>query len=281
MFQEETFANEIPEPLQKLAALLSMPPTQDWDEYRHSFIQRWGRKPDVERWQMKEVGLSETKKNQVIAVLDELDLISPWFPKRKTYDYAILPGSTAPSMKARLDWLAEQWDSGVRFSQLVVLAGQRPLTPKIDRFPEVMAALLPKKSSLPESFNKENAPLHETEAIRLILYYYPYPSEMEKVPVKIIDSPRQWQGGHWGRCHTATTIKDWLEHSPKPGSMLVISSQPSAHYQDAVFRREMPKSFTIETSTAGLPPGYSMAVLLDAVATWLRSSSVPPSPKHL
>ena len=276
MFQEETFASDVPQPFQKLAALLSMEPTEDWDEFRHSFIARWGRKPDQERWQMTEVILPEIKQTQVMEALDELGLISPWKPKKEHYDYAVLPGSTVPSMKARLDWLVQQWREGIRFNQLVVLTGQRPLTPGIDRFADVMAGLLPNNSSLPTSFNGANAPMHETEAARLLLYYYPYPEGMEQVPVKFVDCPRIWQGGHWGRCHTGTTVKDWLEYSPKPGTTLVISSQPSAHYQDAVFRRHLPQTFTIETSTAGMAQGFSMAVLLDAVATWLRASEVPP-----
>ena len=225
---------------------------------------------------MKDVGLSPSRKEQVMQILNELGMIAPWTPQRAQYDYVILPGSTVPSMKARLNWLAQQWRNGIRFQQLVVLTGQRPLTPGIDHISEVMAELLPKKSSLPATFTGANAPMHETEAARLLLYYYPYPQGMEKVPVKFVDSPRIWQGGHWSRCHTATTVKDWLAYSPEPGSMLVISSQPSAHYQDAVFRREMPKSFNIETSTAGMSRSFSMAILLDAVATWLRASDAPP-----
>ncbi|MTI12248.1 hypothetical protein [Sansalvadorimonas verongulae] len=276
MFQEETFASEIPQPFQKLASLLAMPPSENWDEFRHSFISHWGRKPGQERWQMKEVGLSPSRKEQVLQVLNELGMTSSWAPKETQYDYAILPGATVPSMKARLDWLAKQWQNGTRFKQIVVLTGQRPLTPEIDHISEVMAGLLPENSSLPTTFTGSNAPMHETEAARLLLYYYPYPQGMERVPVKFVDSPRCWQGGHWSRCHTATTVKDWLEYSPKPGAMLVISSQPSAHYQDSVFRREMPKGFAVETSTASLTQGYPMAVLLDAVATWLRTSDEPP-----
>ena len=48
MFQEETFASATPRPFQKLASLLAMPPAKNWDEFRHSFITRWGRKPDLE-----------------------------------------------------------------------------------------------------------------------------------------------------------------------------------------------------------------------------------------
>ena len=276
---QQTYAHEIPPAFEKVGELLAMPATNSWADFRSNFMSRWGRKPGQERWQMEEVHLEPETHKQVMETLHHLGLTNAWLPQNKTYDYAILPGATFPSMKTRLDWLAEQWQRGVRFQQLVVLAGQRPLTPEVDRFQEIMSSLSSTESGAKRKtfpMNDKTAPMHETEAARLLLHYYPLPEGMEQVPVQIIDSPRKWQGDSWGRSHTADTVRDWLAYSPKPGTALVISNQPSAHYQDAVFRRHLPSTFSIETSTAEIGKNYSMAIILDGVATWLRICEQPP-----
>ena len=260
---------ETPQEFLILASILDMPEQRDWRAYREMFIERWGRKPDQERWQMPEVQLSSEKKKQLFKVLDQLGVISAWMPLQQDYHYAILPGSTLPNMMHRLDWLAKLWTQGHRFDQLVVLTGQRPLTHNIDRVREVFSMLVPTRA---QSIAEQHYPLHETEAARLLLHYYSYPEGMEHVPVKIVDSPRKWQNHSWHRSHTTDTVESWLEYNPKPGSVLMITNQPSAHYQSSAFNRALPDSFHLDTSAPAVPDQTPVVVILDGISTWLRAS---------
>ena len=259
---------EIPELFQHLAKTLEMPPSAKWQDYRQSFISRWGRKPGQERWELPPVKFSEEKQQRVYEALDTLGLLSAWEPQEKFYDYAILPGAVLPTIKTRLDWLLGRWQKGIRFRQLVVLTGQRPLVDRIDRVSEVMPNLHP-----------DQYPMHETEAARLLVHITPLPKGMEKVEKVFFDSPRIWQDNRWERPNTATTVAAWMKHNPQPGRVLLISSQPSAHYQDAVFKNLLPDTFSVETSAPALAFDTPLSVLLDAVAVWLRSSSIPPAIK--
>ena len=275
MFQEEALGKDsIPAPFIRLGELLGMPASADWQEYRREFMARWGRVPGQERWELKNVDLPPEIHAQVMVQLEQLRLIQAWQPQHQAYDYGILPGATLPSMKSRLDWMAQLWRRGVRFHSLIVLTGQRPLTPAIDHFPEIMSSIAPGTRidfSHPTIF-----PLHETEAARLLVHFYPFPEGMDKVPVVFIDSPRQWRGFNWERSHTGDTVDEWLKHNPTPGKTLVISNQPSAHYQEAVFLRELPSSFDVEMSAPPLSPDIPLSIVLDAVSVWIRTTGDQP-----
>ena len=277
MFQEEALGNDntaVPTQFAELGILLDMPKAKNWIEFRENFMQQWGRKSGQERWELKDVNLPLEKHRQVMTLLDQLQLLQAWRPKHNHYHYGILPGATLPSMKSRLDWMAQLWREGVRFQSLVVLTGQRILTPAIDHFSEIMAAIAPNADV---DFNDPTVyPMHETEAARLLLHYYPYPEGMEKVPVTFVDSPRQWRGYGWERSHTGDTVDEWMKHNPKPGKTLVISNQPSAHYQEAVFLRVLPANFEMELSAPALAPDIPLSVLLDAVSVWIRTTGDKP-----
>ena len=253
--------------------------SSDWAAWRASFMKDWGRKPGEERWQIPEVPLPESRAQEARACLDSLPLTRPLCPSRQHYTYAILLGAPGPIMLERLDWLARQWQQGVRFEQLVVLVSQRPLTPGIDRIPELMTKLLERSTRNPAQWSADSTPpLHETEAARLLLTAYPYPEGMEQVPVKVVDTPRKWQDGNWFRCHTAETFRAWLNPAdpPEPGSVLVVSSQPSALYQHAVAARELPPDFSLDTTATPAPQDISLAQLLDGMSTWLRTCETRP-----
>ncbi len=266
---------EIPASFQQLAKALDMPATASWSLYRDSFIKRWGRQPGQERWQMAPLDLPDQQRREVYQALDALGVIGAWQPPKASYDYAILPGAIVPTMQARLAWLIHLWQQGVRFRQLVVLSGQRPLTSEIDKVATVFPVLqqaLKKDANTPEMV----LPMHETEAARLLLQVTPLPKGMQDIPVVFVDTPRIWQQDHWQRAHTGSTVEAWMELTPKPGSTLLISSQPSAHYQDAVFKNLLPEGFTVDTSTEALATNARLEVVLDGVATWLRSCTLPP-----
>ncbi len=266
----------VPALFRNLAEALEMPPEQDWQKFREGFIKQWGRQPGVERWQIPKVSLPPEQYRKVTAALENLGVIASWHPTQTTYDYAILPGALVPTMKVRLDWLAELWRKGIRFQRLIVLTGQRPLTSEVDHFPAILAKLAPSQDAVHPDIPTIH-PMHETEAAKLLLYFYPYPKGMDQVPISVIDAPRKWQGTRWERAHTGETVEAWLAHAPRPGSTLVISSQPSAPYQDAVFKNLLPASFTVETSAPPISPNIPLAVILDGTSNWLRSSTTPPT----
>ncbi|CAM3456578.1 hypothetical protein [Parendozoicomonas haliclonae] len=270
-------AQTIPEPFQKLAHALNMPAAQDWQTYRRAFIQQWGREQGVERWQMPAVNLQGDQRHRVYEALEELGVISDWQPSATTYDYAIWPGAIVPTMKTRLEWLTKLWKQGIRFKTLVVLTGQRPLTDNIDNFYTVMVSLLGAEHASELFADPNNHPHNETEAARLLLHYTPLPDTMKNVTVVFADTPRKWTGDVWDRPHTGDTVEQWLLFNPEPGSVLLVTSQPSAHYQEAVFQQHLPAGFPLDTSTPALNSNASLAIILDGIATWLRSSPTPPT----
>ncbi|MCY4472159.1 MAG: hypothetical protein OXC07_04980 [Kistimonas sp.] len=278
--------DELPPPLIKLigllygGAVLRDVKSSDWAAWRDSFVERWGRKPGQERWEMQEVVLPEKQMGEIRDCMDELSLIRAVTASQKEYDYAVILGAPGPIMLSRMDWLASQWKQGVHFRQLVVLTGQRPLTPDIDRVPELMNELQERGDgqNLAGWSSSSHQPLHETELARLLLAAYSYPDGMEQVPVTVVDTPRKWQDGNWFRCHTGDTLQTWLRscESPRPGSVLMVSSQPAAQYQKSVALRELPPGFSLDTIAEAAPKNISLAELLDSVSTWLRASGSKP-----
>ncbi len=266
-------STEIPLPFQQLAQLLEMPDAHNWQDYRTAFIKRWGRAPGQERWQLPKVDFPAPQKYKVLHLLATLGVINELPTHQKEYDYGILPGGAFPSMVARLDWLVAQWQKGVRFTHLVILTGQRPLTPNVDRFREVMS-----HPPFPDSttFSDQQMPLHEGEAAAILLQRYPFPPTMQSLSVRFIESPRKWEGESWRRANTSDTIYDWLAYKPKPGSVLVASSQPSAQYQNRVFQKRLGTGFSVNTGAPAINPEIPLAVILDGIATLINVSEQPP-----
>ena len=257
----------VPEALVSLQEHLDMPVSRDWQGVSQGFS-RWARKPGQERWELDELDLAPDKETRVQEDLRQLGFVQALKPIKEQYDYGVILGATSPGMLERIHYLAELWREGIRFNRLVFLTGQRPLDPSADHFQSLMKTLQQKTDVA--QFSGDAAPMHETEAARLLYLYADLPQSMRKLPVDFIDTARTWQHQHWLRPNTRDTVRSWLQNRPAAGSALMVSTQPHAAYQHAVVRDELSDGFYLETVAPGIMKDQSLAVMLDAVASWLK-----------
>jgi hypothetical protein len=166
------------------------------------------------------------------------------------YDYALILGATVSRMEARLSFLAQEWERGVRFRKLVFLSGERILNPAIESFPMELNT--------------------ESQALVHLFNHLDLPEGMKALPLEIIDSPARLNAkGDKRRPTTKDTLVDWLKRNPDAGSCLFISNQPYIGYQDAVCRTELPLEFIIETIGPESFSNTTFAQYLDNLAKWL------------
>ena len=261
----------LPTALVQLAQQLNMPTISNWQEAKNTFS-RWGRISGQERWELPSIQMNNSQLKKVNESLSALGFINAVPAKEKNYDYAVILGGTVPSMISRLNYLIEQWKTGVRFTQIIFLTGQRPLSNLVDHFETSLYNWAPDTKKL--LWSERTLPLDESEAAQLIYAFASLPSGLKKVPVFYNSTPRKWlaHNHQWQRANTAMTIHSWLkEQKPSPGKTLVVSNQPNMHYQHQVFIHNIPSTFTIETIAPACHLSTSMAIKLDAVWLWIKN----------
>ncbi|HSW86102.1 MAG TPA: hypothetical protein VLG49_01225 [Rhabdochlamydiaceae bacterium] len=201
-----------------------------------------------ERWEFDPVFVKDESKT--LAYLKAIGCIDSIRPKKKFYDYVCLQGATARRVQARLEFLVEEWNQGLRFKHLVVLTGKRRLDPRIETFPDGIE--------------------YETDMIRFLFETSDLPEEIRHIPLEIVDAPAiQLENGKMRRPGRKETIVEWLKGHPKPGTCLMICNQPYIGYQDAVCRTELPPNFVIETVGPEADQDTTFAQYLDNLARWL------------
>jgi hypothetical protein len=202
----------------------------------------WIRSAGKERWHI-ENNLSEIQAKAVMDYCSKNRFFIEIMPTQKTYDYAVILGSTVATMQKRIDFLETIAKTGVQFKQVVLLSGARPLDPKIEIAPEGC----------------------QTEGEALAYLWKGCPLS-KAVPWSQFDSPMVESR----RPTTADTYNLWLASKPKAGSCFMISNQPYCLYQQLVAEAIMPKEFTFETvGPASDPSKANPAALLDTIARCL------------
>ncbi len=168
-------------------------------------------------------------------------------PAKKSYDYAVILGSTVGTMKQRIAFLEKIAQSGIQFKQVILLSGARPLDLKIEIAPEGCQT--------------------EGEALAYIWKAHPL---SKQVPWTHLDCPMITILGGQIRPTTGDTYNLWLASKPEVGSCFMVSNQPYCHYQQLVAEALMPKEFTFETvGSASDPAKANPAVMLDTIARCL------------
>lgn len=215
----------------------------------------------------------DTKFEQALPLFERMNFFEEVLPENKEYTYAIVLGGCMRWMRQRLASLVKAWNSGVRFSQVVVLTGDRSRDIEYENDLELGNrdnGIMPIKIgwSLPNIL-----PDNETGLVQLLFAQADLPVEFAQLPLTIVNAPKRYlPDGKLVRPNTRTTIEHWLEQSPKPsvGSCLVASSQPYVTYQDVVMRCFMPAGFTVETIGSAIhPDDKTMSTLTDVVALTL------------
>lgn len=212
----------------------------------------------------------DAKFEQALPLFERMNFFEEVLPEKKEYTYAIVLGGCMRWMRQRLASLVQAWSSGVRFSEIVVLTGDRPRDVEYENDIELSNrdnGIMPIKAdwSLPNVL-----PNNETGLVQLLFDQADLPVEFAQLPLTIVNAPKRYlPDGKIVRPNTRTTIEHWLEQDPKPivGSCLVASSQPYVTYQDVVMRYCMPAEFTVETIGSAIhPDDKTMSTLLDMLA---------------
>ena len=264
----------LPEPelvttLSELMTLLDVPHQKNLPSLIKA-SQIWRRKPDQERWEVAELKLDDKKRTQVIKLLTRLKLIEDIRPESKQFRYAILLSGTVPRMRTRLEQLVKNWQSGVRFDEIIFLTSQRILNPEIDRVDELVNKAIGANKTADEKAKAR--PATEFEAAQLVYLTTPMPEDMRKVKIHYTATARDWLGNRWQRKNTREGIHSWLATKPPAGSALIVSDQPHINYQGEVAYQEFPEDFPIDfTGEAALPNNKNLINYLDALALWLHN----------
>jgi hypothetical protein len=208
------------------------------EQITKSSPQEWIQKGD--RWTFKE--RFEDKRDEIYPVLDSMGMFETQWASGKHYDYALVLGALHGSVEMRINHIVEEWKRGTRFDQVVFLTGQRPLH-------------LEKEKEFLSLKNETAMMIHVWETTSM-------PPELRAVPLTIVDAPPLPLRG---RPTTESTVYEWLELSPSPGTILMVSSQPYVGYQRAVLNTLLP---LFEIEGVGQEGGRTLpiSVLLDTLA---------------
>lgn len=258
--------------LSVLLSILNVPHDSNLDSMIEA-SQVWRRAPDQERWQLKDLDIDQNTHQKALRQLRKLDFVDEIKPKHEQYDYALLPGATIPRMQQRLENLISLWEKGIRFAKIIVTVGLRPVTPDVDKIDWITHKT---SGSNP---HKDAFPTTELEGAEMLFIATKMPEAMRQLPVEFIPTPRYWENNRWHRPNTRQTIATWNKTRPKPGSVLVLSEQPSAHYQMEVIRQELPDTFSVDLAARPALPETRLVILLDALALWLHNAR--KQPEHL
>lgn len=189
-----------------------------------------------ERQCMGPIQKFSTYSNQLYPLFKSLGDVDTVYPKQLDYDYILINGSTVRNMRERVKTLINLVDSGKIImtpkTQIVFLSGDR------DLFSEDKEGSLQDTQLLGcnPQFKTIKLPKTEYEAAIWIWQQANLPEELRATRINFINAPKIKTTDKSGRIKfmrptTATTVKKWLESSPKPGSCLCISSQPFVYYQ--------------------------------------------------
>ncbi len=206
-----------------------------------------------ELWHIKDPKM--TLQDVVMPHMHALGFVEARFPQYKEYTYAVIIGATLPSVRLRLSLLKEYWDQGIRFNEIVLLGGERPL----DQQKELDILLA-------EGMAPAVLPTTEAEMLQYVFASTQLPDEMRKVRVTLVNA-HGYTGtdGVYKRPSMIDTLQEWLRKNPAPGSVLAVAHQPFCLYSHIIFKTTLPTSFTIETVGSKAGPAVTVAVYLDTL----------------
>jgi len=212
-----------------------------WESIQQETEKAWLPGRHVERWEIESIeGCTD---EESYALFTPLGMTQSIYASDCYYTYALVLGATESVVKQRFLFLKDEWNRGVRFNQIVVLTGDRPLA----------------------DFERSDAK-NETEMMKLVFRELDLPKVWENMVV-FIDTPRP-EGLR--RPHTHHTFEEWLKTNPPPGSKLLVSNQPFAYRQGAIARNYL-------TCVTPIGVGFTVEelkgrthVLLAELAQWIK-----------
>jgi len=182
------------------------------------------------------------------------------YPKRQTYRYVLLNGSTVKNMRFRLKTLVTLVKAGRliidKNTEIVFLTGARDLFPEENEQQFVDPSPLKQD---PKWQRPDKLPTTEDQAAEWIWNQSNLPPSLRHAQIifikakKIPEFDPVTRTTSFKRPTTLSTFQAWIEeYKPHPGKCVSISNQPYVHYQAASFngvlKKEglLEKGFTVE-----------------------------------
>ncbi len=214
----------------------------------------WVRPFGKERWEIEEA-LDAPMQSRIVQICDKMGFFAEKAPKEPKYRYCCILGATLPRIQTRIEYAILLWNRGVRFEEVVLFSGDRPLDPRADQI-----ALL------------ETLPDNEMDGIKAVYDAMDLPTGFRDLPITQVRTPKVQDPRGLRRPAAMDTVSHWLTLAPEPGSALFISNQPYVHYFGAVTRFILPE--TIQCECVGYHVDTSFyqnkaSLLLDTMAWWL------------
>lgn len=232
----------------------------------------WLRRPGKERWEMeRKFKFDGATKNRLASSFKNLLLTPEIIPQHEHYDYALILGATAKSMRTRFAYFIKLWNRGVRVDSVIFLVGQREIAPIVET-PELILGRYKHDLLILDSWQAPMLlPRNETEVARLIVDQAILPPGLTTNMISFVDTPMQKRAmGQLERPNTTDTVELWLTQDIKARpTVLAISSNPIVGYQHAALVRALPSDFIVETvgSAASNPEDFEL--IFDSLARWL------------
>ncbi len=225
----------------------------------------WLRPPNRERAHVQEEFPKLSQ--QMMPYFSNLGLVNAVQPKGKSYDYVLILGSMYHSFLRRLSFV-EQIE-GLRFDKIALLGSHRLLERIYETEPMLESNLLTR------------VPLTEIEMMEALfqessLFGAIKPSQL----IRIASPMKTRADGRVTRANTRDTVEDLLAIKPKPGTALIISSQPYVLRQHLVVKNLLEDPWQLESVGEAADPALNSSVYLDELARTLFELNQIKSKKH-
>lgn len=212
--------------------------TETLDDIVKATQQCWLRTDNSERWH-----LARTEADpKSVESFKKLQLINAIEPQNSTFDYAVIFGSTARTMRKTVAYLLELYTKkNIRFNEIIFLVGERKRDPEIES-----EDILKNKENRYLINKQENSsyttlPSNETEIAQMI-WNQAELGDLFKLPVTFVNTPTTIKNNEIKRPTTVDTVLEWKnKHTIKPGSrILAIAAQPHLGRQDIIIKTALP-----------------------------------------
>lgn len=235
--------------LQKILELENIDPRLSFKDIITATQKEWLRPTDSERWHLHE-NKNEVEQEKLKKLFAKAGMIDAITPAGKKYDYVLFMGGDIHGMRERLDFLTHLVKNGINAKEFIFITAERPL----DADHEIAQL---KNKQLKTEYDLLEFQYKQSEL----------PSILHTQPT-YINTPNKMMNGKTYRATTPDGFIEWLKINPKPGSALVISSQPLICYQNAVTLTLLPK-FTIESVGPESSTTVTTSEYFDTLARWL------------
>lgn len=261
------------QPRQKLLQLLEilgMPPLEKTNNSIFQ-INEWAQKNLLrqgERWE-QQAFVFEKLQSKIKPLLCDLGFINTLPSHFNQYQGALVHGALLSRVRLRLHYLIEQWNLGIRFSELYFLSGERPLNPIYEN-EDLLKQEDPSLLKIKKNWQApKELPKTEVEMMQLVWEQSDIPEDMRKyVKVYFVNAPmkKDPKSNTLLRPTTDDTIDMWVKSSPSKGRYLAITNAPYINRQDTVTRTIAPSDYEFDTVGPAADTEEHMAIFLDELA---------------